>query len=479
MDFKFGGNQMGQTCQSNEIFDHLHKNCHPVTCESKLWKNASGISVPREQQLELSVNMNASLSSWCSRSTLIKNVDYYSLENGSLVLNKTGEMLQPNDYELSQNGTVQICEDKLFPRFLNELKNYLKYSYAQRYLSNVCLTISVICLAFHIGIHIALPKLRNVPAKNLLALSCTLFLGQLLFLTGVGARDSIGYGPCAVIAVLIHWSLMSAFFWMNIMGFDMCRTFAGSQIKSRLQQPSVQRRRTTFRSYSVYGWSCPTVIVIIALIVDFCDVTDGGWAPHYGTHQCWMCNKNGLGLFFVLPMAILLAVNFIFFTLTAWSIVRQWRDAHFGMRPSRTFQQMTGSRLENSSSDTLKMSGTMINHQRRKSCIIRLRTRFFLYVKLGTIMGLGWISGFIAAMADVPGLWYPFILFNTLQGTFIFLAFDCKWKIYYMVYEAVTKRPHPSNLSSSHRVSTTASTKLQAARKISILTPPIVSNIQE
>lgn len=472
MDFKFGGNKVSQNCRSNEIFDHLQRSCHPVTCESKFSKNTSGICVPRHKQQLESVN-NASLSSWCSRLTLIKNVDYYSLGNGSLVLNKTGEMLQPSDYELSQNGTVQICEDESFPRFLNELKNYLKYSYAQRCLSNVCLTISVICLAFHIAIHIALPKLRNVPAKNLLALSCTLFLGQLLFLTGVGARNSIGYVPCAVIAVLIHWSLMAAFFWMNIMGFDMCRTFAGSQIKRRLQHPSVHRRRTTFRSYSVYGWSCPTIIVTIALVVDFCDVTDGGWAPHYGIHQCWMCNKNGLGLFFVLPMAILLAVNFIFFTLTAWSIVRQWREAHFAMRQSRTFQQTSG-RVENFSSDSLKMSD-VIYQRNRKSYIVRLRTRFFLYVKLGTIMGLGWISGFIAALADVPGLWYPFILFNTLQGTFIFLAFDCKRKIYYMVYEAITKRPHPSNLSSSHRVSTTA----QTARKISLLMQPIVSNNQE
>ncbi|EFX73786.1 hypothetical protein DAPPUDRAFT_14177, partial [Daphnia pulex] len=272
-------------------------------------------------------------------------------------------------------------------------------SYAQRCLSNVCLTISVICLAFHIAIHIALPKLRNVPAKNLLALSCTLFLGQLLFLTGVGARNSIGYGPCALIAVLIHWSLMAAFFWMNIMGFDMCRTFAGSQIKPRLQHASVTRRRTTFRSYSLYGWSCPSLIVVVALIVDFCGVTDSGWAPHYGTHQCWICNKNGLGLFFVLPMAVLLTVNLVFFILTAWSIVKH-----------------------------LKMSD-MIYQRNRKSYIVRLRTRFFLYVKLGTIMGLGWVSGFIAALADVPGLWYPFILFNTLQGTFIFLAFDCKRKV--------------------------------------------------
>jgi hypothetical protein len=475
MDFKFGGNQVGKTCQSNEIFDHLQKSCHAVTCDSQMLKHASGICVGR-QQLAESVN-NVSLGSRCSRLTMFKHVDYYSLDNGSLVLNKTGEILQPNDYESSRNGTVQICESESFPRFLNELKNYLKDSYAQRCLSNVCLTISVICLAFHIAIHIALPKLRNVPAKNLLALSCTLFLGQFLFLTGVGARNSIGYGPCAFIAVLIHWSLMAAFFWMNIMGFDMCRTFAGSQIKPRLQHASVTRRRTTFRSYSLYGWSCPSLIVVVALIVDFCGVTDSGWAPHYGTHQCWICNKNGLGLFFVLPMAVLLTVNLVFFILTAWSIVKQWRETHFAIRQSRTFKQKKG--IANFS-DSLKMSD-IIYQRNRKSYIVRLRTRFFLYVKLGTIMGLGWVSGFIAALADVPGLWYPFILFNTLQGAFIFLAFDCKRKVYYMVYEVITKRPHPSNLSSSQRVSTTpttASTKLQATRKISLLTPPVVSNNQ-
>jgi hypothetical protein len=50
-------------------------------------------------------------------------------------------------------------------------------------------------------------------------------------------------------------------------------------------------------------------------------------------------------------------------------------------------------------------------------------------------MGLTWIFGFIAAFARVQFLWYPFIVFNGLQGAFIFVMFDMKRKIGYMLWD--------------------------------------------
>ena len=415
MDWNFGGMiPVGPTrrCRSNEIYDHLHETCHAVACGPNFVQQA-GICLPRFSEHE---NGNAWFNSSCPRLKLIKNVDYYSLNNGSLVLNKTNKMLHPGDYELGANGYVEICADHSIQSYLDHLKNYLKYSYAQRCLSNVCLTISVICLALHIAIHIAVPQLRNLPGKNLLSLSCALFLGQLLFLTGVGARDAVGYGGCVAIAATIHWSIMAAFFWMNILGFDTCRTFAGSQIKAHRHRSSVQRRRATFRYYSLYAWGCPTLIVVVSLVLDFTDRTEGSslslWRPDYGAHdQCWICNKNGLGLLFVLPMATLLSVNFIFFGVTAYSILKQWRESQFVVKRNRSRRQNGKNNL------SYKLATSDPSQKHNGKTRGRLQQRFFLYVKLAMIMGLGWFSGFAAGLVDSDSglLWYPFILFNTLQ----------------------------------------------------------------
>lgn len=445
VDFSFGGYDEGQKkkCATNEIYDHLHGTCFIVSCGTQFIER-NGVCLPRLLQPDERSSM--SLNSSCTRITLIENIDYFSLENGSKMLNKTDRLIHPSSYEFDQNGTIQVCANAFSRSYLETLKNYLKYSYAQRLLSDVCLTISVVCLALHIGIHILVPKLRNLPGKILLSLSCSLFLGQFLFLTGAGARDFVGYGWCAAVAAVIHWSILAAFFWMNIMAFDICRTFAGSQMKTYHHRASVHGRQTSFRFYSIYGWTCPTLVVGLALILDFTTMTDRTLAPEYGLHQCWICNKYGLGLFFVLPMSLLLTANFVFFTVTAWSILKQWREAQRMIgrnQPHRT------SGVNSNSSDKLKTIDQG-QHCSKKS-FHRLHTRFYLYVKLALIMGLGWISAFVAGLADIPGLWYPFILLNTLQGTFIFLAFDCKRKVYYMVYEAVTKRPHPSNSWSSTR----------------------------
>jgi hypothetical protein len=49
-------------------------------------------------------------------------------------------------------------------------------------------------------------------------------------------------------------------------------------------------------------------------------------------------------------------------------------------------------------------------------------------VRLALLMGISWILGIVAGYVDVPELWIIFIIFNTLQGFFIFVAFTCSAK---------------------------------------------------
>ena len=106
---------------------------------------------------------------------------------------------------------------------------------AQSLLSTVLSTIrwfmsysppSLICLFLHMFLYCWLKKLRNQPSQLLLSLVCALFFGQLLFFFGFNFTRSKTI--CLFIASLSHYFLLTAFFSMNVMGFDMCRAFLSS-----------------------------------------------------------------------------------------------------------------------------------------------------------------------------------------------------------------------------------------------------------
>jgi hypothetical protein len=103
--------------------------------------------------------------------------------------------------------------------------------------------------------------------------------------------------------------------------------------------------------------------------------------------MCWFGSRNGLLVFFVVPISTLLVVNLVLFAVS----VRQIQAAAKASRVA--VQKPANSRL------------------------------VVIYVKLSILMGFGWFIGYIAALTDWTFLWYLFIIINSLQGTFICLAF--------------------------------------------------------
>jgi len=84
--------------------------------------------------------------------------------------------------------------------------------------------ISMISLISLLGIYIALPELRTLPGKNLMSLSCAMLLYHVFFLL-TGQTDTPNL--CLAVSVLLQYFLLSSFFWMGVMAFDIARTFGG------------------------------------------------------------------------------------------------------------------------------------------------------------------------------------------------------------------------------------------------------------
>jgi len=131
--------------------------------------------------------------------------------------------------------------------------------------------------------------------------------------------------------------------------------------------------------------------------------------PLYGHNNiCWITQGLPLLIFFALPVVILISVNMILFLVTAKAIHDQNNDS-----------QKVFKGKESNTGDNSRKDGEEID-------------RMKLYTKLGIIMGIGFILGFLSEVPGCEWLWYPFVIVNGLQGTFIFFAFDWKltvWKL--------------------------------------------------
>ena len=75
--------------------------------------------------------------------------------------------------------------------------------------------------------------------------------------------------------------------------------------------------------------------------------------------------------------------------------------------------------------------------------LTKKKKTFVLGLLLSTLMSLNNIFIYTAAITNISSLWYPFILFNSLQSVFIFVFYNLNYRVYYSAYEKIFGRPHP------------------------------------
>ncbi|XP_060067168.1 uncharacterized protein LOC132547430 [Ylistrum balloti] len=259
----------------------------------------------------------------------------------------------------------------------------LLFTSTESILSVVCQCLSILALCLGLIIYACFPKLQNIPGKNLICLMASLLAAQMLFISAPIAIDIVHL--CTLLAIVMHYTYLAAFFWMNIMAVDIFLTFSRSFAKSRTDNLN------HFVSYSLYCWLTPAVIVCVAMIFDFTPIeTDS--KPKYGVVVCWISNSYALLYFFLVPLLVLVSVNMVLFLFTARAIYVS----------------------DKSTSSILK---------KQQTC------KLLIYLKLSTVMGFTWAFACVATFTNLPPFWYLFIIFNALQGVLIFLSFVCSKKV--------------------------------------------------
>ena len=367
-----------QSCAWNEVFDPFSQRCRLVTCKPDFTLQDG--QCLRQDQANNSSSTNKSID--CLRRKLYPG-EYLLQSDGHLLEVSTGDRYEP-DYFFIENNTALVCTawDRNYTLNVTVEMSVLvfKFSQAQSIVSLVGHVISIICLVIMICVYSLLEQLRNLPGRSIMCLGASLLCAQVLFLSCL--QQTGVYSLCVFFAVVINFAFLAAFFWMNVMSFDIWSTFASTRTIS------YTKHTKRFCQYSLYAWSTPLGIVLVSLGVNF-STTDSQYSPGYGEGMCWFTRRLSMTIFFGLPIIIIIFINGVFYVLTVLNIYRiSTETKHI--------------KISNSSEK---------------------KTDLFLYMKLSVIMGLTWIFGFVATLSEVEAIWYLFIIFNSLQGAFICVGF--------------------------------------------------------
>lgn len=415
-------------CNDDEVWDVLYRRCEHVSC-GFLFALVNGKCVRSNKTTP--IDGESYLNASCYVVEFRQNLSIV-FPNQTIYLNETQLLYHFGEYEFD-GSWVRVCDAKE------------RWTPFMQIMSSVLIIISLVCLVLHMTIFLALPKRRNIPSKNLFSMTVSLFMAEFMYLTFFRLR--INYVTCVITGVIMYYFLCVSFLWMNVMSIDIFRTFYSGTHRTKSQ--------TIFIQYSLYAWLLPIGGVIVAVVVDQC-WPDLAFAPHFGTDTCWLNNKWGLVAFFTLPSGMVILANLVLYMVSVHNIYTQMKSGEIAssticrkdcsskynvpypkrrnsMEPSGTRRKPSDVPSEKSSNGTDSSGGRERSRDKPNRgfhSMKKLRARLILYCKLALIMGLTWIFAFISIHTKNIVFEYLFIIFNGLQGTFIFVSFDLKKKVW-------------------------------------------------
>ncbi|XP_029653062.2 adhesion G-protein coupled receptor G2 [Octopus sinensis] len=240
-------------------------------------------------------------------------------------------------------------------------------------LSNACCGISFVCLVLTIIIHVCF---RNpwdlMSSKILVSLCSSLAVTNFIFLVGMQSYVQTMAG-CKVVAGFLHYFLLTSLACMSVEAFHV---FLSVVVVFKTCETSFMKKS------SILAWGLPAVIVIITLAINNTD--------NYIkiAEVCWL-SEPSFCVAFLTPVVIILIFNFILISLVTWRLISPQRNKRFD----------------------------------RKRSIVRVLG----LVGLLFLFGLTWVFAFFAVSEAAKVFEYLFLVFNTLQGMFIFV-FYCLYK---------------------------------------------------
>ncbi|XP_076245711.1 G-protein coupled receptor Mth2 isoform X2 [Calliopsis andreniformis] len=314
------------------------------------------------------------------------------LTNGSIYLYNLIQLVNEKYcFSINKNGSyiVRVC----FPPE-EDVEDQSRYAIP------VGMIVSVPFLFVTFLVYSVIPDLKNMHGHTLRGYVGSLMIAYIVLASvQITPPDNISDGLCIALAIIIYFSFLASFFWLNVMCFDIWWTFGGFR---SLQGSVKQRERKKFLIYSIYAWGCASLLTGVCMIMDFLpQIPNSFIRPGFGNRSCWITTRMATAIYFYAPMGVTVICNICLFISTAIKIMQHKKD--------------TAHHLKGVDSK---------RHDDNKQW-------FNLYLKLFIVMGINWSMEIISFLFhdSPPYIWYFTDLANTLQGVIIFLIFVWKDKI--------------------------------------------------
>ena len=321
--------------------------------------------------------------------------EYTDVENGTILYENVAVTIMFYD----EYGRPLVCPsnttstDSFSAQLLAQLPGLQELSY-------IGCSLSILGTTMVLVTYTLFSELRSLAGLILMNLCIPIFAINLLFITLGPTLQSFPVKElCSTVAVALHFFYLVQFSWMSIFSCEMVRKF---YLARKLLTDSKKKERKLLVSYMFIGWCMPMVIIIISIILN---VSVEGWIL-YGVDSdgnislCWINHFVSSILIFLLPLVLCFSCNLLMFLLTTFLM--------FSNRDAST--------------------------QQKNNTFILVR----VWVAVFSTTSLTWIFGFFAISSQLYWMWYPFVIFNSVQGFSIFLAFLFTKKIL-KLYFSLTK----------------------------------------
>lgn len=333
------------------------------------------------------------LSGACRTSVIYELGEYdaRSLDNGTAYVYAYRRRIRyvQDRPTMAVNGSLEVCAEDIN----GVLRPYTPplYTTYLMYVGVVGSSASTVALVVHLALFSTGSEPKNLPAKNLASLAVSLLLGYTCYLVIALEFVSANKGLlCLISALTMHFSFLAAFTWMFIMSVDVWIVLYAANKKFRVADG---KRNGRFAVYSAFAWLAPATITAFVAALQLSTVKVLPELRPNLQYSCWFRNPQSLVALFILPAGTTIAANYVSFVGAVQLIA--------------------------TSSDGFQSTNS--------SGVSRTRNNLKIYMRLSLMMGLAWVFGLAGAVTDSDIVWTLYSVLNSLQGAFIFFAFDCNW----------------------------------------------------
>ena len=216
---------------------------------------------------------------------------------------------------------------------------------------------------------------------------------------------------------------MSFSSWALIMAYDLYKMFTSLSNKSSTSRNEDETQ--TFIRYSIVAWTIPFLLVLLLFSSQF--ILSFKTAYAYGT--CFISNQMDTLFFFIIPISLILMMNgyFLFVSIRSIrsvdSLSNKYLRNHCKNESSSSQPQSTDSNNSNKPLVSRAKNFNLTNNKNQNMKSSSETKRTFLFLKLFILTGMSWLLGIVNSFVQISFIWYIYIVLNSFQGLFIFVAF--------------------------------------------------------